>query len=249
MNKTITCATWNVHRAQGRDGKIDPERVVSAIETAIAVHAPDILALQEADTDCPPHCGIFDLARIESVTGLRYAHDNDELRWGPESHGFLGTIMFVSPRFSVDHADVIDLPGHCHRGAISLELTDSDVPFRAISTHLSLSQPFRIAQMRILGQYLTRRPKMQTIILGDLNEWRPWGGFALSKQMLGDRFLGPSIRSFPTRSPLLPLDRILTNVEGAITNPRAIDAPATELASDHRPLLADVALSCPESLP
>ncbi len=239
----LNCATWNIHRAVGADGQRDASRVMTAVETATGFGNLDVLALQEADTECPPHASIIDVARISHATGLTYQHDHETLRWGPQSDGFLGTILWVHPRFVRSHADVIDLPGHCHRGAISTEFTNGDMPFRIMSGHFSLMQVLRAAQMRILGQYLRRRPRMQTILLGDLNEWRPWGGFALSKQMLGGPFTGPALCTFPTKRPVLPLDRILCDQPGAVRDAQVIDTPATNLASDHRPLVATVKLT------
>lgn len=232
----LGCVTWNVHRAKGQDGIVDPARVVAAIGSALVPQASDVLALQEADGECRPHASILDVARIAALTGLNCVHDTPVLRWGPQSDGFLGTILFLHPRFEQTHANVIDLPGHCHRGAISVE-TQVDQRFvRIISTHLSLSQPLRIVQMRIIGQYLRRRPKMQTILLGDLNEWRPWGGLALSQKCVGTALRGPALRTFPTNRPLLPLDRILTDAPGTVEDVKVIDTPETNLASDHRPL-------------
>jgi len=201
----ITCATWNVHRAVGHDNTRDPARVVQAIETALVPQALDILALQEADEECPPHARIIDVARVSDMTGLIYQHDEARLRWGPQSDGFLGTILWAHPRFARTHADVIDLPGHCHRGVISTEFTSEGHSFRVMSGHFSLSQPLRI--------------------------------------VLGSRFAGPALRTFPTKRPLLPLDRIMTNAPSGVTHARVIDTDITNLASDHRPLVGVVNLS------
>ncbi|MGB5864033.1 MAG: endonuclease/exonuclease/phosphatase family protein [Sulfitobacter sp.] len=239
---TLSCGTWNVHRAKGQDGVIGPVRVVDAIGTALASHATDVLALQEADGECRPHARILDVARITELTSLISVHDNPALRWGPQSDGFLGTILFVHPRFEKTHADVIDLPGHCHRGAISVEVEGDRKVFRIVSAHLSLSQPLRIIQMRIIGQYMRRRPRMQTILLGDLNEWRPWGGLALSEKTLGTKLRGPARATFPTSRPFLPLDRILTDAPGTVQDVRVIDTVETNLASDHRPLIGQVTI-------
>ncbi|MEO0401857.1 MAG: endonuclease/exonuclease/phosphatase family protein [Pseudomonadota bacterium] len=235
----LRCATWNVHRAKGTDGLVDPERVVQAIDHSLAPLGLDVLALQEADAECRPHAGILDVGDIASRSGLEYVHDMS-LRWGPESDGFLGTILFLSPTLRRTHADVIDLPGHCHRGAVSLEVRCGSGLVRIISTHLSLSQPLRIVQMRTIGQYLRRRPAMQTILLGDLNEWRPWGGAMFRPRLLGTRLRGPVLRSFPSTRPLLPLDRILTDAPGVVLGMRAIDTVEVARASDHLPVVADI---------
>lgn len=232
----LRCVTWNVHRAKGRDGIVDPDRVVNAIGSELAVHAGDVLALQEADGECRPHAGIFDIDRITKLTGLAYVHDTPALRWGPQSDGFLGTILFLHPRLQRTHADVIDLPGHCHRGVISAEVSVQGRACRIMSTHLSLAQPLRIIQMRTIGQYLRRRPKMQTVLLGDLNEWRPWGGLAFNARLVGTHVRGPASGTFPSGWPLLPLDRILTDAPGRVSDVQVLNTPATNMASDHRPL-------------
>ncbi|WP_299410018.1 endonuclease/exonuclease/phosphatase family protein [uncultured Roseobacter sp.] len=236
----LSCVTWNIHRAKGQDGRVDPDRIVDAIGSAIVPLAPDVFALQEADGACRPHARIIDVERISELTGLDYIHDQPGLRWGPQSDGFLGTILFLHPELKRLHADVIDLPGHCHRGAISVETKVHGRECRIISTHLSLSQPLRIMQMRVIGQYIRRRPQMQTLLLGDLNEWCPWRGLAFSRTVVGTALRGPSKATFPTGRPLLPLDRILTDAPGRVSAAFVIDHPDTNLASDHRPLHGDV---------
>jgi endonuclease/exonuclease/phosphatase family metal-dependent hydrolase len=239
----IDCATWNIHRARGRDGRVDPVRVADAITRDLSpVGDHHVLALQEADGECPPHAGILDLDRIEAETGLRHVHRETHMRWGPQSHGFLGSILFLHPAIAVTALDVVDLPGHCHRGAVVVDTLHDGVACRIMTMHLSLSQPLRIVQMRIIGQYLRRRPEMQTLLLGDLNEWRPWSGLAFSRHLLGRRFDGGVRRTFPAHRPVLPLDRILSDRAGAVQSLQAVDTPAIRAASDHLPLTARVVL-------
>lgn len=239
----MKCVTWNIHRTEGEDGRVDPDRIRRAISTEIMAGGLDLLALQEADGECRPHTGLLDIDKIESEIGLTYLHRPAGLRWGPESHGFLGTILFLHPRFRVAHHDVLDLPGHCHRGAVSVEAWHDGIPVRIISMHLSLSQPLRIAQMRIVGQYLRRRVRMQTVLLGDLNEWRPWGGLMLHPRLIGQKLWGPCRATFSSRFPCLPLDRILTDRQDAITAISVLKTPALRIASDHAPLAATIKLS------
>lgn len=238
----LRCASWNVHRAKGTDGLIDPVRVQRAIGLSLLPAGIDVLALQEADEECRPHGSILDVAAIERDAGLTYQHDCATMRWGPESDGFLGTILFLHPRFGRTFRDVIDLPGHCHRGAVVVEATAAGKPFRLMSMHLSLSQPLRVIQMRVIGQYLRRRPEMHTILLGDFNEWRPWGGLMFNARLLGRQFHGPARRSFPSRYPLLPLDRILSDRAGTVGDVRVVDTPETRVASDHLPISGTVTL-------
>ncbi|MFN3970210.1 MAG: endonuclease/exonuclease/phosphatase family protein [Gemmobacter sp.] len=235
----LTCATWNIHRTKGADGRHDPARVVRVLSTEPGFAGLDVLALQEADADCPPHNGLLDLAAVEAATGLTHAQSDPALRWGAASHGFLGAVVFLRPGIAVTHADVIDLPGHCHRGAVAMELALPGGPLRILTTHLSLGQPLRIVQMRILGQYLARRAAMPSVLIGDLNEWRPWGGLALSRLVAGRRWHGPARATFPAARPVLPLDRILAH--GArVAAVEVLRSPAIRAASDHLALRGQI---------
>jgi len=243
---TLRCVTWNIHRTRGADGRQDPGRVetVLASEVCPAGHA-DILSLQEADAETPPHAGLLDIARVEAATGLRSVHVDAGLRWGPESHGFLGVLLFLAPEIEIDHAQPLDLPGRCHRGAVIVEARRHGLAFRIVATHLSLAQALRVAQMRTLGQFVFRRPEMPTILMGDLNEWRPWSGLALSRRVLGAAFAGPAPATFPVRRPVLPLDRILATRHARVHMPRVLDGAGIRAATDHRPLAAEVVLPAP----
>lgn len=239
--RQITLATWNIHRARGADGRVDPARIADVLRSDPGFAGLDVLALQEADEECRPHRGVLDLAAVEAGTGLRHAQADPALRWGADSHGFLGSFLMVGPDIAVDHGDVIDLPGHCHRGAVALQVRAGDRPLRLITAHLSLAQALRVVQMRIIGQYLARRPAMPTVLLGDLNEWRPWGGLALSRRVTGRHWAGPARATFPASRPFLPLDRILA--DGAtVEDSQVIASTAVRRASDHLALRARLRL-------
>lgn len=240
---TVAAVSWNIHRGRGNDGRVDPDRVLRTLREEVCPSgSAHILGLQEADDECAPHAGILDIPAVEAATGLRYVHDQPHLRWGSHSHGFLGTILFLPPHWPITHADVIDLPGHCHRGAVAVEVLRDGQPLRILCTHLSLAQPLRIAQMRIMGQYLFRRPKMRTVLMGDLNEWRPWGGLAFLRRLTGLHLTGPRRASFPVTRPVLALDRILCDKPDAVQRLDVLDGPGIRTASDHRPIRAELAL-------
>ena len=238
----FSCASWNIHRGRGNDGLIAPARIAKVLQYDVCHSRPDALILQEADEDAPPHRGFLDLAQIEARTGLRHVHTTAATRWGEDSHGFLGVIIFVQPQCHVQDVTLLDLPGHCHRGAVIVDLTKEGVPLRLIGTHLSLSQGLRVAQMRTLGQHLFRRQARQTVLCGDLNEWRPWGGLALSRRITGLTFSGPARATFPVGRPLLPLDRILATSPARVVATQVLDSPYIRMASDHRPIRADILL-------
>lgn len=239
---TLSCVSWNIHRGRGEDGIVDPARTETVLRDEVCGPDTEMIVLQEADEEQPPHRGVLDIGSIEARTGLRCVHTTAESRWGNDSHGFLGIVCFVHPSIEVDSVVLLDLPGHCHRGAVVLDLHKAGVSFRLVGTHLSLTQALRIAQMRTLGQHLFRRAVRPTVLCGDLNEWRPWGGLALSQRVLGTRFSGPAPATFPVRRPLLPLDRVLTAGSARIERVQVLDGAGIRVASDHRPLAARIAV-------
>lgn len=241
-SRDLSCATWNIHRTRGVDGRIDPDRALASILSTPDLARTDILTLQEAEGECPPYAGFPAFADLPAQTGLCSVHGDPATRWGAASQGFIGTILYLRPPLVPVHVAVIDLPGVCPRGAVVAEVSGGPRPFRVVATHLSLSQPLRIVQMRTLAQHLARRPAMPTVLMGDLNEWRPWGGLAFAPRIAGRRLTGPARATFPARLPVLPLDRILCDVPGAVTAARALVTPEVRAASDHLPLAARLTL-------
>ena len=241
----LSCVSWNIHRGRGNDGVVDPARTLDVLLAEVWRAGTDVLVLTEADAERPPHEGLLDLARLAAGTGLRQVHDG-AARWGAESHGFLGVLVFVSPSLTVEDVALVDLPGRCHRGAVVVDAVREGRPLRIVGTHLSLSQALRVAQMRTLGQHLFRRGARPTVICGDLNEWRPWGGLAVSRGITGLRLTGPAPATFPTAWPVLPLDRILVTAPGRIARAEVRDGPGIRIASDHRPIAAEIVLRAPD---
>jgi endonuclease/exonuclease/phosphatase family metal-dependent hydrolase len=237
----LSCATWNIHRARGNDGRVDPARTLGVVLDEVWREGLEALVLTEADAERPPHAGLLDLPRLEAATGLRHVHDGPA-RWGEESHGFLGVVVLLHPAIRVEEVALVDLPGRCHRGAVVVDAVRHGRPLRLVGAHLSLSQALRVVQMRTLGQHLFRRGARPTVICGDLNEWRPWGGLALSRGITGLGLSGPAAATFPTAWPILPLDRILVTTPGRVARAEVRDGPGIRIASDHRPLAAEVVL-------
>ena len=233
---SFDCLTWNVHRGRGNGNGFNPDRVHTAIETEIAARTIRCLALQEADLEVDPQPGFLDISRIERATGLHSVHTSPEMRRHARSSGFFGCVTFVDADFQVTGQTVVDLPGHWHRGAVVVEGRWNTVPVRLVNTHLSRSEVLRMAQMRTLGQAISRREPMQTIVMGDINDWRFWRGPAFHPRLVGTSLEGPRRRTFPMRCPLLALDRIMTDAPGRVEELAVLDGAAITIASDHHPL-------------
>jgi endonuclease/exonuclease/phosphatase family metal-dependent hydrolase len=162
MNGAVTrlsIISWNIHRGRGEDGVIDPARTVDVLADEVLAQPCDLVVLQEADEERPPHRGVLDLSDISARTGLRHIQTDRRDRWGDESHGFLGVYFLATAGVEVEGITLLDLPGHCHRGAVIADLRKNGKALRVIGTHLSLTQVLRIAQMRTApATFPVRRP-------------------------------------------------------------------------------------------
>jgi len=241
QTSVFTCVNWNIHRARGHDGVVDPDRIARVLQHEVWRPDVEALVLQEADEDAPPHRGLLDIARIEAATGLRHVQSGVVHRWGRDCHGFLGIVLFLHPDARIESIDLVDLPGYIHRGCVVVDFHRGGRPLRLIGVHLSLSQALRIVQMRTIGQHVLRRDDRPTILCGDLNEWRPWGGLALSRRVTGVGFVSGAVqRTFPARWPVLPLDRVLVTPPARVRRTEVLDGDGIRIASDHRPVRAEV---------
>ncbi len=122
----LSITSWNIHRGRGEDGVTDPARTADVLCREVLARPADLLILQEADAEAPPHRGILDLSEVETRAGLAHAHLRKIDRWGAESHGFHGVILLAGPHVRVEDLALVDLPGQCHRGAVIADVTDAE---------------------------------------------------------------------------------------------------------------------------
>jgi phospholipase D1/2 len=137
----------------------------------------------------------------------------------------------------------LTVEGREPRGALDVVLVAPEGPkVRVIVVHLGLAPWERREQARRLVRALaTAQPQVAaTVLLGDLNEWLLWGRplrwlhAALGKSA--------HIPTFPSRAPVFALDRIWVKPRTALRNTSRTWSAATRVASDHLPLVAEVAL-------
>ena len=230
----LLIASYNVHKCVGVDGKFDPYRTKQVIREIGA----DVLALQEADTRFGERRGLLDLDWLERETGLLPV----PIAGFSKAHGWHGNVIFFREGLVRD-VHQVKLPGLEPRGALvtELELKDGSV-LRFIAAHLGLLHRSRHQQTRMIVDLLRARDDQPTILLGDLNEWRL--GDRSSPNTLTSVFgLPPAVPSFPSRLPVLALDRIMANRSDLLGPVEAHDTQLARLASDHLPIKARIRLS------
>lgn len=218
-------ATWNIHRGRGAFGRFRPDRVAAVL----AEIRPDLIALQEAQHHLRRRDPMLDVAAIEAACGLV------PLRVDPLQQGYRGNLLLVRRDARLLSAPRgLRLGGWEPRGGIQVDLDLGQGPFRILVAHLSLGAARRRAQAALLVAAL--KPGLPTLLMGDLNEWRP-GGSALA--VLAPAFGHPAlVPSFPSFRPLLALDHILSHPIGRVREVAVHATPAARRASDHLPLVA-----------
>lgn len=229
---SLSLASYNIHRCFGCDGRYAPERTVEVIEALDA----DIIGLQEVDMRL----------LVDGRAQLDFLADSLNMHAvpGPNLKGRRGKFgNALLSRLPVDLVRRTDLTvRHFEpRGAILAQLNLGGSPVRVAVTHLGLNAAERRQQVRQLMAALEDGDDsdMATIVMGDFNEWRPTRG-ALR---LLDRRYGHSLmpRTFPSRMPLLPLDRVWAWPPQGLKRLTVYTTPLSRITSDHLPVRAEVA--------
>lgn len=227
-----TIASYNIHKCVGTDGRFDPARTAAVLAELDA----DIVALQEADERLGDRVGLLDLEALAKSTDLVPLHSPQ----GTRSHGWHGNLILARTGI-VESVKTIQLPGLEPRGALVVDLDMKGVQLRIIAAHFGLLRHSRKRQANALLE-ATHGVLRPTIILGDLNEWRVNTRSSLLSLLPHFGPLNAIVPSFPSRFPLLALDRILAKPQTMISSIEAHISPLARVASDHLPIKARLRL-------
>lgn len=226
----LSVASYNVHRCFGTDGRYVPERTVEVLEALDA----DVIGVQEVDMRL----------LVDGRAQLDYLAESLRMHAvpGPNIKGRRGKFgNAVLSRWPVRNVRRPDLTvRHFEpRGAVDCDIEIDGRLIRVVNTHLGLNAIERRIQVGRLMVALEEGGKdLPTIVMGDFNEWKPTRG-ALRHL---DRRYGTSLmpRTFPSRLPLLPLDRIWVWPEDGLKRMAVYATPLSRVTSDHLPLRAEV---------
>jgi endonuclease/exonuclease/phosphatase family metal-dependent hydrolase len=112
------------------------------------------------------------------------------------------------------------------------------------ATHLGLGIRERHLQVKELLKIIHAVDADVGILLGDFNEWLTWSRplRALHRWFTTPQATPQVPATFPSRRPLLRLDRIWIRPAERLTTLRAHSTELSRVASDHLPLVADILL-------
>ena len=228
---TLRIATYNIHRCIGRDGLENPERIAGVLRGLNA----DLVALQEVafDPDAPGNRLRFlaEAAGAQAIPGPTLL----------EAKGRYGNALLSRKAIREVRRIDISVPEREPRGIIQIVLEIRQKKVVMLATHLGLSFEERRYQMdRIMTLLESISNADVTILMGDFNEWLRWGRMRRRLKRIFDAFPAPA--TFPSRRPFLALDQIWVRPTGVLTTMQAYDRTPARMASDHLPLVADLAL-------
>ncbi len=227
--RSVRLASYNVHRAKGRDGRTDAARILGVLKEIDA----DVYALQEVEAHGSGGDMLDYLAKemnasaIAGTTLLR--HD------GHYGNGLIARCHCVV------RTELVDLSWRARepRGAISADLDFGDAGLlKVVATHLGLRPAERREQVERLLQLFTWHEQERAVLMGDLNEWFLWGRPLKKLHEYFDET--PAVATFPSGRPVLALDRMWTHPGSILRGLKAHVSPLARVASDHLPLVAQI---------
>lgn len=219
-------ASYNIHKAVGLDGKRDPDRIVTVLREIDA----DVIALQEADRRFGDRASVLPRQLLDDHSPWRAV----PLGMRPDSIGWHGNALLVRREIEVRNAAPVALPTLEPRGAIRADLLVGSQRVRVVGMHLDLSGLRRRHQLlAILAEVGSETP---AVLMGDFNQWSRARG--AMREFRPEWQVLDCGRSFPSRQPLAPLDRIVASRHWTCAESGVHHSPLAARASDHLPIFA-----------
>lgn len=221
--RTLRVLSYNIH------GLKDDTKALAALVKELA---PDVAILQEGPRRFRWRQKSADLARsVDMVVaggGLPA----------------LGNLVLTNLRVRARETWCVQFPltpGRHMRGAVFVRCVVGRTSFVVVGSHLSTDAAERPHQATLLKKYLSEVD--EPVIFGaDVNDNS--GGFAWRTLADGlvDGGAGEEPGTFPASAPTVRIDALFTDARWPVVAHRVVDTPTARIASDHLPLVVDLAL-------
>jgi endonuclease/exonuclease/phosphatase family metal-dependent hydrolase len=231
VGQRVRVVSYNVHSCTGTDGVFSPIRIAEVLAPLDA----DFVALQEVEDR--EYDGKTVSEFLANSLGLPEAGRTTHKRAGIDYGNFL---LSRAPPLETTCHDLA-FSQREPRGAIEAKFAIGDRTLRLVATHFGLSMRERRSQLQTIQPFLENSAADLTILCADFNEWLP---FSRVHSRLA-RLLGaaPAVRTFPSRSPVLSLDRVYASPAETLVSSTAVTTVDARAASDHLPVVADFDLA------
>ena len=217
----LTVASYNIHKAEGMDRRVDLSRIA--------------LVLKEIDADL---VGVQEVYRPQAEAlagslGMRMVMGATRIHAGLPYGNAVFTRLAIQASYTFD----LTRPTRQPRGGMRLDLLVAGRMLHLFNVHFGLKIRERVEQVEALvrEQILNVELVGPRVLMGDLNEWFPGPvGRALRRELHGPRIR----RTHPSPLPLFPLDRIYWDRDLQAVGFHVHRSRLARVASDHLPVVA-----------
>ncbi len=242
MRQKISVLSYNIHHGEGADGQLDLARIADVIKHSKA----DIVALQEVDVRVSRSRNVDQPQHLAQMLDMHVVFGgNIELDGGQYGNAVLS-------RYPIKSQSNYLLPntnGGEQRGVLSVELEiASDTHVTLLATHLDHRRDptQRVDSAKYINQLMASDSKSQIFLLaGDLNA-APDSSVLNEFETRWRRSSLTELATIPVDNPARQIDYVLlarpsshAQVVAIAKTTRVLDET---LASDHRPILAELEL-------
>jgi endonuclease/exonuclease/phosphatase family metal-dependent hydrolase len=245
-DRPLRVMTFNIHHGAGTDGLVDLARIAQVIRASDV----DVVGLQEVDRHFGERSDFVDQAgwlarelRMHVVYGANL--DLDPLAPGQARRQYGTAILSDRPILEWDNTDLPRFDNHEQRGLLRARINVRGVPVQVYNTHLQHDNaPERIAQAQAITQ-LIGTPQDSVVLLGDLNATPDAVEIRTLVEDLVDAWEEAGVgdgATFPTENPQARIDYVMHSADVVARAVAVVASPVAVSASDHRPVVADVAL-------
>lgn len=230
--------SYNIHHAEGVDGKLDLQRIAAVIRSV----EPDLVAIQEVDQRVRRSQSVDQPAELARLTQMHVAFGgNIQLQGGHYGNAILS-------RFPIQSHTNLPLPNFNNgeqRGALSAEIAIPQLsePLLFLATHFDHRRDpqERVASAQALNRRVAEQPQRPALLAGDLNDVHD----SSTLQELAKQWTHSTPRPLPTipvSTPSRQIDFVLfrPQPQWKVIEVRVLDEA---VASDHRPILAVLELA------
>jgi endonuclease/exonuclease/phosphatase family metal-dependent hydrolase len=221
--------TYNVHGHKGTDGRIVADRTFEVVRHLQA----DCVALQEF-VNAPAPTGQLLLDQWARTLGMYAAYAPAFERGGEE----FGNALLTRWPILEQHAHDVSLRGYRRRVVLEALVNVEGITLQMMSLHLGVSPRERWLQAQQLFALCSATRTDLHLLLGDFNEWSRFS--AVSRRLRAHFDVTRQLATFPSRAPVVGLDRVWVHPRGRLRETRVETSPAARLASDHLPLVATI---------
>lgn len=240
MTSKLRIVTWNIHKGLGAGRIYRLDRIIDVLRDLDA----DVVCLQEVDRDVPRSNHEDQGRRLSQELGYPHAEHalNVKVRGG--AYGNLTLSRY--PLADAHNVDLTIPPKKRRSGLVTRVVTGPAHGWLIANLHLGLMHLERRVQVKRLLAHLFEgaQPDQPLVIAGDWNEWTSrvarWvireHGFHMARTDMRPR----GERTWPSRRPLVALDKILYRDPVRCHHVVCVLDEVTRVASDHLPLMVEL---------